>query len=150
MHTNSGSGNQSMSPDKRTCVLTWVRRTDALQQPETEQISDVVWQQKAGAHYLSYEEPVSDAAGTVRTTLRLEADAITWIRHGVINWTHTFRAGEHHTSHMAMGPQSVSISTTTTSLHVDVGPNGGHATLVYAMQMAGEESDVALELTFEA
>ncbi|GMA63586.1 DUF1934 domain-containing protein [Alicyclobacillus fastidiosus] len=133
---------------KRTCVLTWVRRTAAGGQVETERIADVTWQQRAGAHYLSYEESVSGDTGSVRTTLRLEPLALTWIRHGLIDWTHTFREGESHTSRMTMGSQAIAISTQTTHLQVDIHPDGGRVTLAYVMMMAGEESDVALELTF--
>ncbi|MFB5190987.1 DUF1934 domain-containing protein [Alicyclobacillus fastidiosus] len=133
---------------KRTCVLTWVRRTDAGGHVETERIADVTWQQRAGAHYLSYEEPVSGDTGSVRTTLRLEPHALTWIRHGLIDWTHTFREGDSHVSRMTMRSQAIAISTQTTHLQVDVHPEGGRVELRYVMTMAGEESDVALELTF--
>jgi uncharacterized beta-barrel protein YwiB (DUF1934 family) len=136
----------------RACKLMWTRKTagsDEADEAEQEVIEGAVWRHRGHAHYLSYEEPMN-GQGSVRTTLRVEPDALTWVRHGVVTWTHSFREGEQHASRLMLGQQSVNVETSTEKLVIEVQPNGGHVALVYDMQMAQEATRVELTLHFQA
>ncbi|WAH36898.1 DUF1934 domain-containing protein [Alicyclobacillus dauci] len=133
----------------QTCGLSWERYTEGSGDAEVERIPAAVWRQRGRAHYVSYEEPVSDKTGDVRTTLKIEADALTWIRHGLVTWTHTFRAGEEHTSRMLVGGQAMEITTSTKRLEIDVTGHGGRVFMEYDMIMGGDPQRIRLTLRFE-
>ncbi|WP_169794048.1 DUF1934 domain-containing protein [Alicyclobacillus acidiphilus] len=95
--------------------------------------------------------PAADASAVVRTTLRVEADAVTWLRHGLVHWSHTFRAGQIFESRMALGHQLLDIRTETESLRVDVRRNGGTLSLAYIMWLSSDPSSPStrVELAFD-
>ncbi|MFD1675851.1 DUF1934 domain-containing protein [Alicyclobacillus fodiniaquatilis] len=132
----------------RTCVLKWTRQVGTAAVAAMERVPEVVWRQRDRAHYLTYDESVNEAGGHVRTTLRLESDALTWIRHGLVTWRHTFRVGEKHHSEMQIGGQRVGMDTETHFLAIEIEPSGGRVEVVYDMQMDGESQRVRLKFNF--
>lgn len=153
-----------------TCTLTWTRReqepsanqlsaitVDGAEERATdvERIENVLWRTRGQAHYLSYEEPseadgaIASGEGNLRTTLRIEAAALTWIRHGVVTWTHRFREGEHHVSSMYLAAQSAVVETDTTALAIDVKSLAGNVHLDYEMKLGGALTRIETAIAFQ-
>lgn len=108
-------------------------------------IKDASLVQKQASHYLSYKDP--DAADA-RTTLKIEHDCLTMIRHGQVEWRHEFRAGEEYHSTMRIAHMSLQIETQTHRLSTEVVGDGGRLFVDYSIRMGGELKHVLLDLTF--
>lgn len=132
-------------------MLTWTRKTISLSagDVEVERIPSAVWRLRGQAHYITYDESAESAGGGTRTTLKMERDALTWVRHGLVTWTHVFREGERHVSRMMVAGRQMDIETHTSSLLIDVREHSGEVALVYAMGMVGDTEQVALTFQFK-
>jgi uncharacterized beta-barrel protein YwiB (DUF1934 family) len=120
--------------EKHTVDIRFTRVEQALDTNEVErhtmQIRNAVCQERGGVLYVSYEDPKeepakpdgrgSGAASRSRTTLKILPDALTMIRHGQVEWTHTFRQGEVHSSAMRVGGMRLPIQTKTEQLVIRV------------------------------
>lgn len=135
----------------RACRLLWTRKADgqASGEAEVERIPQAVWRQRDGVHYLTYTESAVSSEGDTRTTLRIERDVLTWIRHGLVTWTHSFREGEAHSSRMMLTQQWINVETRTKSLQIEVRENSGVISIAYDFAMDDEWDVVDLGLHFE-
>ncbi|WP_208320836.1 DUF1934 domain-containing protein [Alicyclobacillus sacchari] len=119
--------------------MVWRRHSGATVEgedgSESKVIESAVWYQRRGVHFLRWQER-EQAGGSI--TLRIEPDSVTWIRHGMVAWTHVFRAGDLAASQMAVGAGALAVETFTERLTIEVFPVGGTIHLVYRMRMAGQ------------
>lgn len=136
--------------EPRVVPLTWTREatSDGETTVDTMEIADAMWTIRGNSHYVTYTDAEEVAGASLRTTLRLEADQLTMIRHGAVRWNHTFREGNRQTSTMHVGAMGVQIEADTTELKVDVTETGGKVRLAYHMELAGDEQQVVLTFKF--
>lgn len=118
------------------------------------EVKSARWSLRGQAHYITYEdEPATEAsveASRCRTTLRIEPEQLTLIRHGSLRWSHTFRVGGEQTSTMHFGGMAIPVQTDTSMLTVNVQPDRGHVHLVYRMCLGGDNQVVELDIRFAA
>lgn len=140
----------------RLVDLVWRREEACEGEPpvvELLKIQNASWSLRGQSHFLTYEEPDSAGSGDsgalrTRTTLRVEPEQLTLIRHGAVRWNHTFRAGQTQTSTMHLGAMAMRLQTITRTFTVDVLPLGGVVTLAYELSLADEPQEVKLEFRF--
>jgi uncharacterized beta-barrel protein YwiB (DUF1934 family) len=138
----------TMTP--RDVPLRWTRTatSDGETTEDTLDIESAAWTLRGNSHYLTYLDDQEIAGQGLRTTLRLEADQFTMIRHGAIRWNHTFREGQHATSTMNIGAMGVPVDATTVELTLEVTAAGGCIRVLYDMELAGDQQRVLLMISF--
>lgn len=106
--------------------------------------------QKGQATYLQYEEGTEGLEG-VQTTLKLEKDRVTLIRHGDMGLRQVFEEGKKDSCeyHTAFG--SLSMMTETQGLEHALGMDEGRIRITYNVYFAGDlSSNNTLEVVYES
>jgi uncharacterized beta-barrel protein YwiB (DUF1934 family) len=92
-----------------------------------ERVAAASWRQRGGAHWLVYQEPPESgaSAGDGRNALRIEPNALTWMRRGAVDWTQRFIPGVTTQSWLNIGGRSMPVTVTTERMDATVSEGGG-------------------------
>jgi uncharacterized beta-barrel protein YwiB (DUF1934 family) len=129
---------------------------------EQQTVEHVRWKQSNQVHEISYQEtPPSQARGSTTsesaktgepasaTVCRLQPSALTWERHGGVEWVHVFVPGDTGTSTMNVaGAGSIEVRLKTKSLRLVVEPTGGTIEVAYDMTISDVTQYIELTMRF--
>ncbi len=98
-------------------------------------ITEGSYYKKGGNYYITYaESPVTGLDGTT-TTLKIEPESITLIRHGNVSSLMVFKKGRKHTSGYETEYGTIEVGVTARKLSVDMNDFGGHFNVEYILEV---------------
>ncbi len=104
---------------------------------------------KKQAVFLQYEEDSEGLKG-VKTTLKLERERVTLIRHGKVSMNQTFEKGLRHKGEYQTPYGNISLTTDTTDIEMAIGQDEGLIRIFYDVYMAEDlSSSNTLEIVYQ-
>lgn len=131
--------------DAKRVPLRWERRefTDSgTVQHNVDCVEAATWTVKQGRHYLRYEE----AEGGTFTTLCLDRQELTLVRHGEVTWNCAFRPGHETASTMHAHGLVFGVRVQTKSFEAEVNQEGGRLALSYRLWLNADSEEVQQEV----
>lgn len=96
---------------------------------------------KDNAYYISYKETgVTGMEGTT-TTLKIEENRVTLIRHGTVSSTFVFEEGKKNTSHYATEFGVFTVEVAAEKVYSVMDDNGGMVAVSYSLDVFGKEKN---------
>lgn len=106
--------------------------------------------QKGQATYLQYQEGAEGLEG-VQTTLKIEKDRVTLIRHGELSMNQVFKSGTMTEGIYRTPWGQFDMGTETTNIEMALGFEEGRFRIFYKLYLGGElTSENTLELTYHS
>jgi uncharacterized beta-barrel protein YwiB (DUF1934 family) len=131
--------------DTKRVPLRWERRefeASGCVQQNVDCVEGATWTVKQGRHYLRYEE----AEGGTFTTLCVDGQEMTLVRHGEVTWNCAFRPGQETTSTMHAHGLVFGVRVQTKSFEAEVNQEGGRLAVSYRLWLDGDFQEVGQEV----